>query len=364
MQPDFPGDAPNGIRLSLDSLVPSPSNLGIILGDVSFIASFDGSVSASVFRELQSSSANISPHQLDPSTARISRSQQCLPESLFPSPASSRNGAIPPASSPSASSSRSSFAARTRSSKSLETRSSAPLSLALPSSGSRMRSRRWYSRWFSLGALCWFQVAAPSLTIRVAQPRIRDHFSGTDSTHVVACHLLTPLLQITLQDLIVSITEPSQGAWPSLLFARPAYPSSSFAAYAALIQNNVTNVVYRNPFGFSLQAIQAGGNFIIDYAGGDAALLTLPVQDSVSAEVSTGNSVRSLLLTRRVDADSRSPQANLVLAIREVAVLSSLNNGGFDAFFTAITNDALVNFDLHGGANGTFNTASSSRAPR
>lgn len=40
--PDFPGDAPNGIKLSLDSLIPSPSNLGIVLGDVSFIASFEG----------------------------------------------------------------------------------------------------------------------------------------------------------------------------------------------------------------------------------------------------------------------------------------------------------------------------------
>ena len=39
---------------------------------------------------------------------------------------------------------------------------------------------------------------------------------------------------------------------------------SSLPAYAALIQNNETDVVYRNPFGFSLQAIQAGGNFIID----------------------------------------------------------------------------------------------------
>lgn len=40
--PDFPGDAPNGIKLSLDSLIPSPSNLGIVLGDVSFIASYEG----------------------------------------------------------------------------------------------------------------------------------------------------------------------------------------------------------------------------------------------------------------------------------------------------------------------------------
>lgn len=43
-QPDFPGDSssPPGIKLSLDSLIPSPSNLGITLGDVSFIASYKG----------------------------------------------------------------------------------------------------------------------------------------------------------------------------------------------------------------------------------------------------------------------------------------------------------------------------------
>ena len=45
LNPDFPGDAPNGIRLSLDSLVPSPSNLDIDLGDITFLASFDGQLS-------------------------------------------------------------------------------------------------------------------------------------------------------------------------------------------------------------------------------------------------------------------------------------------------------------------------------
>lgn len=40
--PDFPGDAPNGIQLVTDSSIPSPSNLGIELGHASFIASFQG----------------------------------------------------------------------------------------------------------------------------------------------------------------------------------------------------------------------------------------------------------------------------------------------------------------------------------
>lgn len=34
-------------------------------------------------------------------------------------------------------------------------------------------------------------------------------------------------------------------------------------ALAPLVTNNRTNVVYKNPFGFSLTAIQAGGDFIM-----------------------------------------------------------------------------------------------------
>lgn len=42
--PNFPGDASDGIILKLDALVPSPSNLAIELGDVTFVASFAGQV--------------------------------------------------------------------------------------------------------------------------------------------------------------------------------------------------------------------------------------------------------------------------------------------------------------------------------
>lgn len=42
--PDFPGDASNGIELTVDSTIPSPSNLGFELGTVNFIASYKGSV--------------------------------------------------------------------------------------------------------------------------------------------------------------------------------------------------------------------------------------------------------------------------------------------------------------------------------
>lgn len=42
--PDFPRDASNGIQLTVDSTIPSPSNLGFELGTVNFIASYKGSV--------------------------------------------------------------------------------------------------------------------------------------------------------------------------------------------------------------------------------------------------------------------------------------------------------------------------------
>lgn len=42
--PDFPGDASNGIQLTVDSSIPSQSNLGFELGTVNFIASYKGSV--------------------------------------------------------------------------------------------------------------------------------------------------------------------------------------------------------------------------------------------------------------------------------------------------------------------------------
>lgn len=47
---------------------------------------------------------------------------------------------------------------------------------------------------------------------------------------------------VALRDLTVTVDSPA-------------------TAFAALVTNNRTDVVYKNPFGFSLQAIQAGGAF-------------------------------------------------------------------------------------------------------
>ena len=123
---------------------------------------------------------------------------------------------------------------------------------------------------------------------------------------------------ITLKDLIVTILNPAQ-------------------AYAPRVDNNETDVVYKNPFGFSLTAIQAGGSFTIVYNNANAGTLLLPKVDAISAERSNGQ------------------PADLVLAIQN-AVLQADDIGAFNAFFVTITNTANVAFGLTGGANVTART--------
>ncbi|KAL8278093.1 hypothetical protein RQP46_009553 [Phenoliferia psychrophenolica] len=268
--PDFPGDASNGIELTLNSLIPSPSNLGIELGDVSFIASYQGSI-------------------IGPVDAK----------------------------------------ALTLPAKSI---TAAPLTGVItyrddPAGVSALGAV--FSQ-FLTGQNTTLLVTGASVT-SPAQPRSPvawlsaafQQFSFDVSLHGKQYEIISSIL---LKDLTVSITSPEE-------------------AFAALVTNNETDVVYRNPFKFSLQAIQAGGDFIINYANVDSALLTLPKEDSVSAQTSTGN-----------DAD-------LVIHIVTPAVLSSIDNGGYENFFSAITNDASVAFMLHGGANGGIPFSVSSSFP-
>lgn len=49
--------------------------------------------------------------------------------------------------------------------------------------------------------------------------------------------------------------------------------------------------MYQNPFGFSLTAVKAGGEFIINYGGVDAAVLNLPLAAVLSAGTSNANLV-------------------------------------------------------------------------
>lgn len=139
VNPDFPGDAPNGIQLVTDSSIPSPSNLGIELGHVSFVARFMGEVGEPDPFYFLSQSADL-PSQLAQSTASDSRSLP-WPPPRFSSPVRSSSGTLLPAPPPSACSSPSSSLERTRPSASWATRSFRLLSPILPSSGSRLPSR-------------------------------------------------------------------------------------------------------------------------------------------------------------------------------------------------------------------------------
>ncbi|GAA5897781.1 hypothetical protein JCM8208_000260 [Rhodotorula glutinis] len=260
--PDFPRDASNGIQLTVDSTIPSPSNLGFELGTVNFIASYKGSVIGPVSGDdLTLAAKATTPLPLEGViTYRDDRAGLDSLGEVFTMFLMGQN--VP---------------------------------LAVTGDSVVTPAQR--------APVNWLSAAFKTLTLNVTLP-------GKVSKIIYA---------ISIQDLIVTLVEPSQ-------------------AYAALIQSNETDVTYRNPYGFSLQAIQAGGNFIINYGGTDAGVLQVPVQDVVRSETSTGN-----------DAD-------LVLAITEPGPFTSLNNGAYEAFFAAITLTDSVSFTLHGGANVTART--------
>lgn len=126
-------------------------------------------------------------------------------------------------------------------------------------------------------------------------------FKKLDLSVILPGHVYTVISSIALQDLTASIIEPSQ--------AYAMYVLSNFASFVGFladvmfylvspITNNATDIVFKNPFGFSLTVEEAGGGFTIAYKGVDAALLNLPLQKVVSSETSTGQPVssRQLLL--------------------------------------------------------------------
>lgn len=139
-------------------------------------------------------------------------------------------------------------------------------------------------------------------------------------------------LKIALEDLAITIEEPSQ-------------------AYTIPASNNITNVVYQNPFKFSLTALDAGGEFIINYNNVDAAVLNLPVAPVISAGTSRGDPVSSRLEFVHSKLTKRVIQQPLVLNFKN-QVLQSLNNDAFNSFFAAVTITPSAAFTLHGTSNG------------
>ncbi|BGP44010.1 hypothetical protein JCM10449v2_008067 [Rhodotorula kratochvilovae] len=260
--PDFPGDASDGIQLTVDSTIPSPSNLGFELGTVNFIASYEGST--------------IGPVSGDGLTLR--------PKATTPLPL---EGVITYRDDP----------AGLQSLGQVFSQFLAGEEVPLAVTGDSVVTPAQRS------PVSWLSAAFKTLTLNVTLP-------GKKSDIISA---------ISIKDLIVTIDEPAE-------------------AYAALVQSNETDVTYRNPYGFSLQAVQAGGSFYINYGGSDAGVLQVPVQNVVRSETSTGN-----------DAD-------LVLAITEPGPFVAIDNGAYNAFFAAITLSDGVSFTLHGGANVTART--------
>lgn len=165
----------------------------------------------------------------------------------------------------------------------------------------------------------WLSAAFKQLTINVVLPGERYEIISA----------------IQLQDLTIRITEQSE-------------------AYAVPSQNNETDVTFRNPFGFSLGVDQAGGAFTIVFNGVDTALLTLPLDDVVRSEVSTGQDVSRGKSTSVSDMLSFDSQAALVLNWSEDRILQSLNNDAFGSFFNAATNTDRVSFGLGGTADGEW----------
>ncbi|KIJ38952.1 hypothetical protein M422DRAFT_258368 [Sphaerobolus stellatus SS14] len=101
--------------------------------------------------------------------------------------------------------------------------------------------------------------------------------------------------------------------------------------YAPSTSSKSTVATFSNPFGFSLQVVEAGQDLTINFNGQDAASLTLPVV-AASSGVSTGDN------------------ADLVLSFSKLT-LKSLNNAAFGSFFAEVTDKQSAAVILKGAAN-------------
>lgn len=117
------------------------------------------------------------------------------------------------------------------------------------------------------------EVISPAQTSPVTW--LSTAFKQLSLNVVLPGHVYEVISAVSLQDLTVSIATAQQ-------------------AYAVPLINNATDIVFKNPFGFSLGVAQAGGAFTLQYSGTDAAVLNLPVQNVVSSGTSTGQPVSSL----------------------------------------------------------------------
>ncbi|GJJ06156.1 hypothetical protein Clacol_000345 [Clathrus columnatus] len=117
---------------------------------------------------------------------------------------------------------------------------------------------------------------------------------------------------ITIEDLEVNLVQSSEDFKP-------------------LTSSKTTVATFTNPFGFSLQVIQAAQDITIDFNGADTAQLNLPPIKTTSG-VSTGN------------------PATLLLNF-ENQTLQSLDNDAFGAFFAQVTDQKSADIVLKGTAD-------------
>ncbi|KAG5340679.1 hypothetical protein C0989_000829 [Termitomyces sp. Mn162] len=170
----------------------------------------------------------------------------------------------------------------------------------------------------SNGPVTWLSTAFKSLSLEVTLPGQKSDASiGTVSQRILLISQQV-IQSIALSDLTVTLDTQDQA------FAPPA--SSHF-----------TLAKYKNPFGFSLQVIEAGQTLILNGGGVDIAQLTIPKTTAVGG-VSTGN------------------VADLVISFENVPLVA-LNQVAFSQMFAGVTLQENVGLNLKGSSDVTAKTA-------
>ncbi|ESK92921.1 hypothetical protein Moror_8994 [Moniliophthora roreri MCA 2997] len=256
---ELPSDDPEGgIHIETDSTIPSPAQLGIDLGTVSFSSSFNGTF----IGPLSASDLFLAPNVV--TTTHLS-------------------GRI------------------------------------VPQSGSDLEN---------IGKLFTGYLAAKNQTLSVTGDSVQP--SGGQTVTWLSEAFKTLTLEVTLPgqkfDIITSIALDD-------LDVILETPDQTFAP---LTSANKTVAQYKNPFGFSLQAIEAGQTITLSSGGTPAAELMLP-KGPVDGGLSTGN-IADLHITW-----SNQP-------------LKSVDNGAFKQLFVDVTLKDNVDLALKGKADVTART--------
>ncbi|TDL25981.1 hypothetical protein BD410DRAFT_895443 [Rickenella mellea] len=257
----LPSDDPaGGIHIETDSLIPSPAQIGIDLGTVSFQSFFNDVLVG----PLSGSGLTLVPQA---STA-LHLSGRIVPQSGANLDAIGKLF--------------SAFLAGANQTLVVKGQSVQPSGSSQP--------------------VAWLSTAFQSLTLQVTLPG----------------QIFTVIQSITLGDFgVIMLTEDQD--------------------FSPLASSNSTVATYKNPFGFSLQVVQASQDITLGANGVDVARLALPNVPTTGG-VSTGNPV------------------DLDISFKNVPMVS-LNNAAFEQFFAVATDTSELNFQLKGSADVVGRTA-------